>query len=469
MSGDRVDASRRSFLLTLGGAAAASLIKTPFADAAQSPRISSPPSIAPVLAQGDIQYLGLFKVPSDPSGTRFGFSYGAMTARTVGGNLQFLIAGASPSADPVYEISYPGYGTSVATAPVANLIRAWGDVYQGKKLIYRSGSYPNVRGLLWYNNELFWAYGDSYNAGSTSWDPSIGLSLLNADGTVSAYGPWRTSVSSQFTRGYMMPVPSWFSSAYTSGMPLSIGAPIMSGNVGSPWGAAAHAWMPPSPSTPPDPLQAGTTYAGERCSIPTHRMILHDIAHPQARDSNYKTCGWNVKYDCSAGSTVSPGTPFFQQVDTMSGAAWVDLPDKRGVVFFGQLATKVDGFNYGSDNVPHIWYGAQICCHGQNGAPLWMATGPGTPTSVPYIWIYDPNDLASVAQGRTPYYGVTPKAVFPVSAISGAFPSNVAWYYWGGAHFDPASRLLFVATNSDDTLTNSYEPRPVIRVFRINS
>lgn len=469
MSEDRVDPSRRSFLLTLGGAAAASLVRTPFARA-QSPSISNPPSITPTLAQGDIQYLGLFKVPNDPSGTRFGFSNGALTARTVGGNLQFLITGATPNNDPVYEISYPGYGNSLASAPVASLINVWGDIYQGKRLTYRAAG-TDLRGLLWYpaGNGLFWAYGDSYNAGSTSWDPSVGLSLLNSDGTVGAYGPWRTSVPSQLTRGYMMPVPNWFSSANVSGMPLSIGAPLASGNVGSPWGAAAHAWMPPSPSTPPDPLQAGTTYAGERASIPTHRMILHDIAHPQARDANYKRCAWNVMYNCSSGSTVSAGTPFFQDVDMMSGAAWVDLPTKRGVVFFGQLATKLAGYSYGSDNVPHIWYGPQYCCHGQNGAPVWMATGPGTPTSVPYMWIYDPNDLASVANGRTPYYGVTPKAAFPISAISGAFPANVQWYYWGGAHFDPASGLLFVASNGDDTVTNSYEPRPVIRVFQIKS
>lgn len=467
MSGEFHDPSRRSFLLTLGGAAAASLVKAPFASA-QSPRIASAPSIAPTLAQGDIEYLGMFKVPADPSGTRFGFSRGNLTARTVGGNLQFFITGASPSGDPVYEISYPGYGSSLASAPVASLIKTWGDVYQGKRLTYRNAG-TDLRGLLWYpaQNGLFWSYGDSYNAGSTSWDPSVGLTLLNGDGSVGAYGPWRTNVPSQFTRGYMMPIPSWFSSSYVSGMPLAIGAPIASGNVGSPWGAAAHAWNPPSPSTPADPLQSGTTYAGERCSIPTHRMILHDIAHPQARDANYKRCAWNVKYDCSAGNTIAPGTPFFQDVDTISAATWVDLTDKRGVVFFGQLATKVDGFNYGSDNLPHIWYGPQYCCHGQNGAPMWMATGPGTPTSVPYIWIYDPDDFASVASGRKPYHGLTPKAVFPISAISSAFPTNVAWYYWGGAHFDATTRLLFVTTNSDDTVTNPYEPRPVVRVFHI--
>lgn len=471
MSGDRQDPSRRSFLLTLGGAAAASLAKTPFANA-QSPRISNPPSIAPTLAQSDIQYLGLFKVPGNTPAARFGFSQGAMTARTVGGNLQFLMTGAQPNSDPVYEISYPGYGSNIATAPVASLINAWGDVYQGKKLIYRtpaSGSYPNVRGLLWYNNQLYWTYGDSYNASSTSWDPSVGLSVLNSDGTVAAYGPWRTGVPSQLTRGYMMPIPSWFSSAYVSGMGLSIGAPITSGNVGSPWGAAAHACTPPTPGMSPDPVQSGTTYAGERASIATHRMILHDIAHAQARDANYRNCGWNVKYDCSQGSVVTPGVPFFQQVDTMSSAAWIDLPTKRGVVFFGQLATKVDGFNYGSDNLPHIWYGAGICCHGQNGSPFWMATGPGTPTSVPYVWIYDPNDLALVAQGKLPHYGVTPKAVFPISAISSAFPSQTPIYYWGGAHFDPASQLLFVSTINDDVVTESIEPRPVVRVFHIKS
>jgi hypothetical protein len=297
----------------------------------------------------------------------------------------------------------------------------------------------------------------------------VGLSLLNADGSVAAYGPWRTSEHSQRTRGYMTSIPSWFSSAYLSGNSLSIGAPITSGNQQSPWGAAALAFTPPSPGTAADPVQSSSSYGSERYAINVSRMILNDLAKPQARDANYKRCGWNVLYECSAGSTLAPGTPFFQDIDMMSGAAWVDLPDKRGVVFFGQLATKLAGFNYGSDDLPHIWYGMDTCCHGQSGKPVWEATGPGTPTSVPYIWIYDPMDLAAVAQGHVKPDGVTPKAIFPVSAISSAFPSRVGLYYWGGAHFDPASRLLFVASTYDDTTTNSLEPRPVVRVFHIKS
>ncbi|HEX4347311.1 MAG TPA: hypothetical protein VHZ73_07045 [Vicinamibacterales bacterium] len=466
MSEDHQNPSRRSFLLTLGGAATASLVKPAFASG-QLLNGNKPPSTIPTLGPSDIQYVGLFRLPADPAGTRFGFSNGALTARTVNGNLQFLIAGASPSGDPVYEISYPGYGTSFASAPVASLIKAWGDIYQGKRLTYRqSGS--NVRGLLWYQNELLWTYGDPYNASSTSWDPSVGMSVLKSDGTAAAYGPWRTSEHSQCTRGYMMAVPDWFSSQYVSGMPLSIGAPITSGNQASPWGAAAMAWNPPSPGAPPDPVQSGAVYASERHTVNVTKMILHDIAHPQARDANYKRCGWNVPYNCSGGSSLSPGVPMFQDIDMMSGAAWIDLPDKRGVVFFGQLATKLDGFDYGSDSLPHIWYGADICCHGQSGKPIWQATGPGTPTSVPHLWIYDPADLGSVARGSVKPYSLTPKTVFPVSAISGAaLPSHVGVYYWGGAHFDALSRLLFVASNYDDSAANPYEPRPVIRVFYI--
>lgn len=462
--------SRRQFLNTCtaaGAAMAAGPLGSALDAQPQSPRnLSVLPTNKPIIAPADFEYLGLFRLPADPNGTRFGWSWGAMTARKVGPDLRFFIAGAAPDNDPVYEISYPGHSLAFDTSPRATLVRAWGDIYQGKKLAYR----PNervTRGLLWHQDRLWWSYGDIYNASSSSWDPSVGCTILNdSNGTLAAHGPWRTQEHSQRTRGYFVETPGWFASSFTSGQTLAIGAPITSGNAQSPWGAMLSSIPSISPGAPPDPLQTTGYHSQERWSLPCKRLIAHDINHPQARDANYRRCGWNQLYDCAAGATLTNGTPFFTDIDTMTSTVWIDLPDKHGVVFFGQLATKLDGFNYVNDTLPHVWYGMDTCCHGQNGRPLWEATGPGTPTSVPHIWIYNPLDFGRVAEGRTNPWSLTPTSVTPAYRLGGVDKST-GLYHFGGAHFDQSLRLLFVVTNFNDWTTNRYEGRPVIRVFRV--
>ena len=131
-----------------------------------------------------------------------------------------------------------------------------------------------------------WAYGDAYNVVSNH-DPSIGTSVLNADGSVQAYGPWRTQEHSQKTRGYMLTVPTWFT-PYTNGSTFGVGAPITSSDLMSPWGAALAAAPLPSNSTPAD--VPGDSHVSMACQ----RLIYHDINNKQRRDTNYNYCDYNV-------------------------------------------------------------------------------------------------------------------------------------------------------------------------------
>ena len=130
-------------------------------------------------------------------------------------------------------------------------------------------------------------------------DPSIGTSVLNADGSVQAYGPWRTQEHSQKTRGYMLTVPPWFTQ-YTNGNTFGVGAPITSGNASSPWGAMLAAGQLPSNGTPAD--MPGTSHV----SIACQRLIYHDINIKQGRDTNYRYCDWNVQYNSSLGWQDQP-------------------------------------------------------------------------------------------------------------------------------------------------------------------
>jgi hypothetical protein len=387
-----------------------------------------------------------------------------MTARRVGGTLQFLVTGVNAEAgglpgDLVHEVSYPGYGSSIATAPRAALIRTWGDVYQGKRLVNSANVYP-TRGLHWANNQLYWSYGDNYNVASNH-DPSIGTSVLNADGSVQAYGPWRTQEHSQKTRGYMLTVPAWFT-PYTNGSTFGVGAPITSSDLMSPWGAFLDAASLPSNSTPPD--VPGTSHVSMACQ----QLIYHDINNKQRRDTNYNYCDYNVKYDASQGGYIHAGTPEFTLIDTMSAAAWIDLPTKHGVVFLGQLASTLPGFRYGDGGTTcHVWYGVPTCVHGQSGAPVSQGTGPAAGTMVPYLWVYDPADLVQSAQGRVKPWSFDPSSVIPVSSISTMSGPANAWCMFGGAYFDALTSTLFVSQIAIDWTASPYESQPVVHVFKI--
>ena len=160
-SATRTAVSRRRFLgAVAAGVGASSLLQSriglvspvlqaqiqPIRPTAQNSGI---PTGKQVLTASDFQYAGLFTLPGPTAGVRFGYSSGAMTARRVGGTLQFLVTGVNAEAgglpgDLVHEVSYPGYGASIATAPRAALIRTWGDVYQGKRLVNSAQRLPDA-------------------------------------------------------------------------------------------------------------------------------------------------------------------------------------------------------------------------------------------------------------------------------------------------------------------------------------
>ena len=154
-------------------------------------------------------------------------------------------------------------------------------------------------------------------------------------------------------------------------------------------GRACRRCRCPDPtSTPPD-VTTNTHW-----TVANQGLILHDLDHRQARDTRYKHCGWKVAYDCKAGDVLEPGVPFWGGSDpgscndTMCSCVWVDLPDKHGLLFFGQLATTPEGYTAPGDpdGLIHQGYGnafhytstsglPNVCCHNQDD-PYWGTTGP---------------------------------------------------------------------------------------------
>ncbi len=446
------------------------------ADAEQILALTPPAApVTQVLTAADLHYEGFFTLPlySESPFVRLGWSTGALTGRRVNGELHLFITGAAPSHDPVYEVRYPGYGPGVDTAPRAPLVRAWGDVYQGRRLI-QSTNAPITRGLHWAHDQLWWTYGDPYNVAGHH-DPSVGTSVLEADGRVQAYGPWRTSEHSQKTLGYMVTIPPSFT-PYTAGATFGIGGPITSGNASSPWGAMLLASALPSNDTPADAVSVVsravqqhriTRQEVSHISMDCQRLIYHDINCKQARDANFLYCDWHVPYDSSLGGQTSPGAPIFTSIDQISAAVWIDTPTKHGVLFFGQLATTIPGYAYGGgDTQTHMWYGPTVCPHGQNAAPAAESVGDAAGTVVPYLWIYAPEALAQAAQGAIDPWAVAPASVVPMQTLAPGWVKADVGYMFGGAYFDAETRLLFVSQLKVDW-TNVYEPSPVVHVLTL--
>lgn len=430
----------------------------------------------PVLSPADITYKGLFKLPLPSSA--FSFSRGGMTARTVNGQLRFLING-EWRVEPVIEVSYPGFGSNLANAPRATLIRNWGDVYGGRRLVGDPNEWGLTWGLKWYEGLLYWSYVTGYEG--NNWNPALGASFLNdSTGASTAFGPWRATVHSGLFNAHMTEIPTAFRTEHKVGALAHIPS-VHGGQSSSPWGCTAWAFDPPNTSTPPDPNGLWGSSAQKVRSITAKALSFHGIDHPQTRTVNFKVCGWNSSpatgspdYSGSLSSWVKPANPVWggghgiPSLDWVDTGVWIDLPTKHGMLMMGQMADTIPGFAYpNGETQAHHWYGRDICPHGQDAKPVYQATGPGTGTLVNTGWIYDPADYGRVLRGEVPAHGLLPRHQFQANAIGGfSAVKRSTLYEFGGMHFDPATQLLFLVQRM--AYMDGYDPVPAIHVFQIS-
>jgi hypothetical protein len=197
-------------------------------------------------------------------------------------------------------------------------------------------------------------------------------------------------------------------------------------------------------------------------TVSNHGIILHDVAHRQERDANYKVCNFNVPYECSGGTTLHRGEPIWSSQapavgtnDNMMAYAWVDLPDKHGLVYFGQLATTPTGYRapHDADGLIHVGYAMlpgspAHCCHGQDD-PSFQATGPWAHCRVPMGWIYNPDDLVTTARGAASLWSRRPTSAFQWRDYVPSMPLRVNRSFTPGAVFDAPTRRIYVVFTPD--------------------
>jgi hypothetical protein len=367
----------------------------------------------PLLVAENLEFLGAFRLPRDVSGEDGGWGRG-LAMRFKDGKQYFFSTTVKNS---VYEVSNPGLTKD--NYPLAEISRFWGNVYGDKRILNPSASETrndgSVYGLFFdaRDQRLYWSYGDGYNTISGR-DPSIGCSSLNdADGTSQAIGAWSLKDwSCKAAMGGMLEIPAWFADAYCQGRRLAAGfggyfsiatvGPISAGpalSAFSPQDCSASSHNSSVLNTP----LLGYPFHGEPYTNP-------DRAH---RDTDYSNefDHWNPKN----------GTGYWSWTDWVwQGAVWVDTPEVHGLLV---LPTLGNG---------RTWYETSTL-HAERASHWW--------------YVYDPNDLAEVAQGKRQTWEVQAKNTWQAN-----YP-NVALQGWRdeplqmvtGACFDPTSKRVFVA------------------------
>lgn len=434
--------TRRDFLAaTAGGVLVAPQARgrTPRTSSAAAYRLDRP-----VVAPSDFEYAGVLKVPAAVSG----FSYGALAARTIASHPSFFMPGHRYSNDAVFEFSPPRSalvrpGASrpdIGNLPRPDVTTVWGDIYKGRKTSWLpDGSVKDAGawwtgGLAWFADRLYWVYGDDYNVRGSA-DFSLGMTSLGAPPGSNAMGPWRLNAPSHQTQGYLVEIPAAFSADYCPGARLAAGSSLVSGNVSASWGPVLHAFVPPIDATP----------AGRNSPmIPVTTLVGYSLDHRLKRDPNYV-----FHYAPEIPPQHHEGD--WTEVDLVTSAAWIDLPDKHGVVFFGSLGQG------------HVWYGAQTCVHGLDD-PCFIGQGPHASSRQPRWWIYDPADLARVARRQEASYAIRPASVFNPNANH---PSHMGCQpRTTGAWFDALNRFLYISCPDADH-SEPTQPYPLIHVWRV--
>jgi hypothetical protein len=478
------DISRREALAAMAAAAVSGVQKQAPLPPGRATLLEVPTKT--LLTPADFSCIGYLRFP--PDFDDLWYAYGQLSLRRVGSELRVLSAGSTTHDFPVLEYRVPDAAPSMtmATAPMLTPIRNWGTIPETVRITGGSGG-SVVGGFLWDEaRQGIWAtYKDWY--APVEHHPTILFLHLPANGVMKIYGPWRTEWNSQRTGGGLTLIPQAFVDAHLGGG-SNVGVMSYSGGAASPFGANLSRMRLPDPFTvKPDVSVPAAVSLNPPWTIANDGLILHDIDHRQARDQRYKICGWNgLEYDCAAPGVPVPeiGPPLFggklaNDHDTFSSKLWIDLPDKHGLVGFGQLASTPEGYRAPGDpdGLIHAWYGAALstqnpmgkeryCCHGQYDE-YWNATGPGAHRRVAKGWIYNPNDLAATAQKKADLWSRVPTTdAFEWGKVIPYLNGPVRPGAFGGSGFEAASRTIYVVLAGADTSFPG-KPRPLIAVLSV--
>ncbi len=408
----------------------------------------------PILKPSDFTYLGSFRIPSEPDES---FSRGALAARKVNGHLQFFTNGSNAGAPTIEFLDPESYSLDAPTAPIAPLIKSWGNIY-GDKIQDNTGasafSHPGLGvdfpALLYHDDKLYFTYVDNYSCGYT-W-PSLGMFDLQTGLT---YGPWGMSPSAASTGKYLTELPDGT---------IGAGSGIFCFNSSGSWGPELYGGMTFPTASTPTFLQSGT-----RLAMPyTYARYPYNPAYFQSngtltpgapqttllRPGNYNWYPTNPEFKLDP--LKNNGVGSFDEIDNVYSASWINLPDKQGVVFTGRIGTG------------DLWYG------GTELSPTpgvtdhcWGGQGPHAQGFDARWWIYDPATLNQVKNGAINSWEAKPAYEFDPTVAIHSFQMKCSKDFGSGMYFDPDTRKLYVTAREGD-ISRPYRYLELVHVFFVN-
>ncbi len=415
-----------------------------------TPTPTPPPGGDPLdralISKNNFTYLGAIALPTTANGWSTSYSAGGLAHRTVNGELRFFTTSHVYSGGLIYETNAPEFRT---TPPynTASVVRNWGDVYSGKKVLFNGGGSNELNGGnptngIYYDqalNRLYWAYGHWYNTENTN-NPSFGYSTLDDNsGVATGVGAWNfVNRGEKFVRGGLVRIPEWFATRFTGGRSLGVGlggyySIIASGSAG----IAVTAVSDPDINQSPHSTSLNhTPLVGYPFSAPD-RM---------SRNADYTSFYDGGSYPTTPGAwNPSGGVGKWTWSDMFRGSAvWIDnLPNVHGLLVIGKI---------GHGNV---WYEGSTL-HAERGSFSWF--------------VYNPRDLSKTASGQLEQWQVQPQAEWTDSNLP--LPS-LDQNGWGGegwsvvsASYDESTKRLYVLVTM--SYQNGVEWYPYIHAFQLS-
>lgn len=294
---------------------------------------------------------------------------------------------------------YEGTIPTLKKAPpynVARVVKVHKDIYGGKRPVSPEGTVTT--GLYYRYKKLHWVYGQKYWNGP-SLTPSYGFTDMESPYTVS--GPKTTSNTQLYRRGGMI-----FSLAH--GLLLGFGGYYS--------------------------IFAGGSY-GPALITKTKRLLGFPRATPCPRPANY----YHSVNNTWVGNNPVDGKGTWNASDEIGGedlaggAAWIETPYVKAVIFFASLGTGRIAYEDGG-----------VKCEGRED----------------WIYQYDPHEIAAVAGNELKPWQPKPTFARYVNQAPG-LTGRAA-----GCAFDPVTSMLYV--NHAAAYEFEGERYPAVSVYRVS-
>lgn len=395
------------------------LLSTMFAPV---PALAVQPAKLPLLHLSDIQYEGAFRLPAATYGTSsLNYSEGPLEYNSV--NHSIFIVGHAHHQN-IAEFAVPEIvkstvlsDLSMASAPIQQFTPILNRATDGNpQAIDRIGGmeFININGgqqLIINGYEYYDAPGDNSQTTLIARN-SNNLATCTMDGYHTFQG------GAGHTSGWISPVPlQWrtiLGGTHITGQ--SSGIPIISRTSVGP---SAFSFA-----------QANLTTASVPNPVPTTKLLDFSLAHPLHEDLSNTTGTNDIWTHISRViyGFVVPGTRTYMTIGESGGhesGVCYKCTQNNGNLCGGYCANDADDYYH-------------------------------------YYWLWDVNDLVSIAMGNKNSYDVRPYEY-------GEFPTPFATNSFGGGTFDTGSNTLYLTVQKADRQQGTYSNPPVVVTFSLNT